>query len=133
MDIRPYDPGDLERLIDLTIETFRPFYEESFRRVVGDAVFAHQHGAWRDDYRRQLPTLFDPDEHKYIAVVEDQSAVVAYVAWNIDASKRHGEIDILAVAATRRRCGLGARLLEHAFAHMKDREVEVVTIGTGGD
>jgi hypothetical protein len=24
-------------------------------------------------------------------------------------------------------------LLEHAFAHMKDRAVEVVSIGTGGD
>jgi ribosomal protein S18 acetylase RimI-like enzyme len=133
MDIRPYHPGDLERLIDLTIETFRPFYEESFRRVVGDAVFVHQHGAWRDDYRRKLPTLFDPDEHKYVAVVDDHSAMIGYVAWDVDVAKHHGGIEILAVATTHRRRGLGAMLLEHAFAHMKDHGVEVVTIGTGGD
>src|SRR5262245_57745243 len=100
MAIRPYREGDLERLIELTIETFGPFYEESFRSDVGNAVFHHQHGAWRDDYRRQVPTLFDPDANKYVAVVDDQSALVAYVAWNIDVAKQHGDIEILAVAAS---------------------------------
>jgi ribosomal protein S18 acetylase RimI-like enzyme len=133
MDIRPYREGDLEQLISLTIDTFGPFYEESFRSGVGDAVFHHQHGAWRDDYRHHVPTLLDPDEHKYVAVVEDQSAIAAYIAWNIDVAKRHGDIEMLAVAASHRRRQLGTMLLEHAFAHMKDRAVEVVSIGTGGD
>ncbi|CAM5267823.1 hypothetical protein SALBM217S_08278 [Streptomyces griseoloalbus] len=56
MRIRAFTPQDLTALTDLTIETFRPFYEDSFRPLVGEAVFANQHGDWRDDYRRQVPT-----------------------------------------------------------------------------
>ncbi len=62
MHLLPYVERDLQRLIDLTIETFGPFYEDHFRPVVGETVFKHQHGDWRDDYRKQVATLHDPSE-----------------------------------------------------------------------
>ena len=54
MLIRSFTAHDLARLTELTIETFRPFYEESFRPLVGEVVFANQHGNWRADYRKQV-------------------------------------------------------------------------------
>lgn len=55
-----------------------------------------------------------------------------YVAWTIDPARRHGDVVILAVAATHRRDRIGTALCEHAFAAMAAQGVEVVTIGTGG-
>ncbi|MEV0829337.1 GNAT family N-acetyltransferase [Nonomuraea rubra] len=133
MRIRPFVQPDLARLIELTIETFRPFYEDHFRPLVGDVVFANQHGAWRDDYREQVAGLHDPSEHRYVAVAETDHAIAGYVAWSVDPARRNGAISHLAVAADHRRHGTGVALCEHAFADMRARGAEVVEIGTGGD
>ncbi len=133
MQVRSFVQRDLARLIDLTIETFGPFYEAFFRPLVGEAVFAHQHGDWRHDYRTQVATLHDPTNNRYVAVADSDGSIFGYVAWNIDLERNHGEIEILAVSAEHRRHRVGTALCEHALTDMKERGAEVVTIGTGGD
>jgi ribosomal protein S18 acetylase RimI-like enzyme len=133
MFIRSYVQADLVRLTELTIETFRPFYEESFRPLVGETIFANQHGNWRDDYRKQVAELHDPAQHKYVAVAEAADDVAGYVAWSIDPVRRNGSIVILAVATDHRRSNLGTALCEHSFGAMRQHGAEVVEIGTGGD
>ena len=51
----------------------------------------------------------------------------------IDAERRHGEIDPLAVREHARRSGVGRALCEHAMTAMREQGVEVVSLGTGGD
>ncbi|MEO8329304.1 MAG: GNAT family N-acetyltransferase [Candidatus Nanopelagicales bacterium] len=133
MKIRSYIQRDLAPLTELTIETFGPFYEGSFRLVVGETVFANQHGDWRNDYRKQLSNLYDPGNNKFVAVAEIDDSIVGYVAWNVDLQRSQGAIDIVAVSVKHRGQHTGTALCEHAFADMKLRGVEVVTIGTGGD
>jgi ribosomal protein S18 acetylase RimI-like enzyme len=133
VNIRPYHQRDLNALIELTIETFGPFFENHFRPLAGEAIFQHQHGQWADDYRAQVPALHDPAAGKHVAVAEtSDGAVVGYVAWQADPARRHGDVVILAVAAAHRRDHIGTALCEHAFARMAEDDVEVVTIGTGG-
>jgi ribosomal protein S18 acetylase RimI-like enzyme len=134
MDLRPYFPDDLPHLIDLTIDTFGPFYEQQFRPEVGELIFAHQHGDWREDYRKQVPTLHDPANGRYVVVAETgEGDLAGYAAWTVDLAKLHGDIEILAVSAAHRRDHTATALCEHAFADMRARGVEVATIGTGGD
>jgi ribosomal protein S18 acetylase RimI-like enzyme len=133
MLIRSFNQDDLARLTELTIETFRAFYEESFRPLVGEVVFANQHGNWRDDYRKQVAELHDPGQHKYVAVAELADDIAGYVAWSADPARRNGTITILAVAAQHRRHHLGTALCEHAFDALRNLGAEVVEIGTGGD
>ena len=133
MNIRSYHPRDLNVLTELTIATFGPFFENHFRPQFGEAIFAHQHGRWADDYRAQVPALHDPAASKHVAVAEaGDGAIAGYVAWKIDPARRHGDIVILAVAAARRRDHIGTALCEYAFDDMTRKDVEVVTIGTGG-
>jgi ribosomal protein S18 acetylase RimI-like enzyme len=133
VNIRPYHSRDLNALIDLTIETFGPFYENHFRPLAGEAIFQHQHGRWADDYRALVPALHDPAAGKHVAVAEtSDDAIAGYVAWQVDPARRHGDVVILAVAAAHRRGHIGTALCEHAFALMTEDDVEVVTIGTGG-
>ena len=133
MNIRTCTTRDLDALTALTIKTFRPYFEDTCRPMVGDVVFANQHGRWEDDYREMVPALHDPEHHKHAAVAESGGSIAGYVAWNLEPAGRHGEIHILAVDAGLRGSGLGRRLCEHALAHMKSLGVEVAQISTGGD
>jgi len=134
MHIREYTPEDLNQLVELTIDTFGPFYEESFRPLVGEVIFAtNEHGDWREDYRKQVPALHDPAAHKYLAVAEDGNELSGYVGWDFDVERRHGNVEMLAVASTHRRSGAGRALCEYAFADMRRRGIHVAAIGTGGD
>jgi ribosomal protein S18 acetylase RimI-like enzyme len=133
MRIRTYEPRDHSPLLQLTVSTFEPFYENYFRTLMGEAVFAHQHGAWRDDYATQVSQLHDPHHAKHVAVCEVDGDITGYVAWVVDNDRHHGEIDILAVDTTSRGQGVGRALCEHAFADMKAQGVEVVEVGTGDD
>ena len=99
MLIRAFTRHDLAPLTELTIETFRPFYEDSFRPLVGEAVFANQHGNWRDDYRKQVAELHAPERHTYVAVAEAEDGIAGYVAWSVDPARRNGSVTILAVSA----------------------------------
>ncbi|MGW6024776.1 GNAT family N-acetyltransferase [Streptomyces sp. NPDC055214] len=120
-------------MIQLTIETFQAFYEESLRPLVGNVVFDIQHGNWRDDYRRQVPGLHDPEQNKYVAVAETDGVIVGYVAWQADPVHGHGRIEILAVAADHRRDQVGTALCRHAFSELRGLGAKMVEIGTGGD
>lgn len=133
MRIRPFLQHDLARLTELTIETFGPFYEESFRPLVGEKIFANQHGSWRDDYVKLVAGLHDPGQHQYVAVAEIDGTIAGYVAWVVDPGHSSASVTILAVSAEHRRNGAGTALCEHAFGAMRELGAEVVTIGTGGD
>lgn len=133
MRIRSFLQHDLARLTELTIDTFGPFYEGSFRPLVGEVVFANQHGSWRDDYVEQVAGLHDPARHRYVAVAEIEGVVIGYVAWVVEPARRNASVTILAVSAHHRRHGAGTALCEHAFAAMRELGAQVVTIGTGGD
>jgi ribosomal protein S18 acetylase RimI-like enzyme len=134
MEIREFRPSDLSVLVDLTIDVFGPFYEQSFRSMVPPDVFTHQHGAWADDYRNSVPSLHDPEHNRRVAVAEtDAGEIGGYVAWAVDLKRSHGEIDTLAVRESVRRHGLGRELCEHALSAMRKQDIEVVGVGTGGD
>ncbi len=133
MELRDFERDDEAALIALTIDVFRPFYEESFRAMVPLDVWTHQHGQWPEDYRQMVPSLHRPDQMKWCTVAIDEQEIAGYVAWLIEPERRHGKIDVLAVSSKNRRHGLGRRLCEHALTHMKNLQVEVVEVGTGGD
>ncbi|WP_446665826.1 GNAT family N-acetyltransferase [Flexivirga sp. B27] len=136
MRIRTYQPADLPRLIELTIATFRPFYEESFPALMDHEqdLIHHQHGHWADDYRAQVPQLHDPVNQKHVAVAEDEGTLVGYVAWLPDDSRvEHGIVDMLAVDAGHRRTHVATDLMEHAMDAMRASGTRYVELGTGGD
>ena len=133
MRIRSFVDSDLPTLVELTIETFGPFYEGYVREVMGEAVFAHQHGHWAQDYRDDVPTLYNPAAGKHVAVAEVDDSIAGYVAWRPGERPRSGEIYLLAVRASQRRQHVGRDLCEYAIAAMKADGAEVVSIGTGGD
>lgn len=133
MNIRPFADSDLSVVIDLTIETFRPFYEGYVHALLGDEIFRHQHGEWEKDYRDDVPTLHNPAAESFVAVGEIDGNIAGFVSWRLKDRPNHGQIYLLAVAAAYRRQTLGHRLCTHAIDQMRQVGVEVVEIGTGDD
>ncbi|MFM9373142.1 GNAT family N-acetyltransferase [Streptomyces sp. Da 82-17] len=133
MLIRDFDQADLPRLIELTIDTFRPFFEESLRPLVGEQVFDVQHGDWRGDYRVEVPKLHDPRQHKHVAVAETAGTVVGYIGWRADPAAGYGTVEMLAIASGHRRAHVGTALCEYAFGELRQAGAKMVEIGTGGD
>ena len=133
MEIRPCVDSDIPALIDLTIRTFRPFFEGYVRPLLGDELFAHQHGRWELDYQHEVPALHDPPTGRQAAVAETDGAVAGYVAWRPGERPMSGEIQMLAVSREYRHEGIGRALCLHAIEAMKSSGVEVVGIATGDD
>ncbi len=133
MLIRPATTGDLEALVELTIETFRPFFIDYVLPLYGAELFELHHGQWQRDYETEVPTLHDPEAGRRIAVAEVDDLLAGYVAWKIGQQANHGEIAMLAVAPGQRRQQVGRALCEHAITEMRARGVEVVGVFTGDD
>jgi ribosomal protein S18 acetylase RimI-like enzyme len=131
--IRTFADSDLGDLVDLTIATFGPFYEDYVRALLGPELFEHQHGQWQQDYREQVPTLHDPAAGRHVAVAEAGAALAGYVAWQVGPKPHHGEISMLAVASEYRREHVGRDLCMYAIEAMRAADVHVVGIGTGDD
>lgn len=133
MLIRPFAAHDEQPILDLTLDTFEPFYEGSFRPLMGEAIFAVQHADWREEYTRTVPGLHKPAAGKYVDVAEIEGALAGYISWEVNASRGHGTISILAVSLDHRRSQVGRHLCEHAMGRMKALGAKIVEIGTGGD
>lgn len=133
MHFRSSTPRDLSSLLDLTLRVFEPFYEESFRPLLGETVYAVQHGSWRSDYRQELQSLLEPAPGKGFLVAEDDGVPLGYIAWHTDAVRGHGEITLLAVDAEHRGRGIARVLCEQALDQMRRSGARIVEISTGGD
>jgi ribosomal protein S18 acetylase RimI-like enzyme len=133
--LRGYRDRDEAALVELTIETFRPFYEQSFPAMVGhDAeLIAHQHGAWEQDYRDEIPTLHEPERGKQVVVAEVDGRIAGFVAWKPDPRPQHAEISLLAVESAHRHTGVGSALMNAAMDELRAAGIGFVGLGTGGD
>jgi ribosomal protein S18 acetylase RimI-like enzyme len=135
MHIRDFRPTDLPALIDLTIDAFRPLFEAALPALLDATVFAHDHGTWADDYRREVPTLHDPEADRFIVLAEeptDADRLLGYVGWQVNADGS-GRLQMVAVHPDARRRGIGGAVCRAALDRLRRRGVTVVHIGTGGD
>jgi len=133
MIIKTLGDSDVQILIDIAIDTFQPFYEGYVRDLLGETVFQHQHGHWREGYATDIPTLDDPKSGRHVAIAEIDEAIIGFVSWKIGVKPNHGEIHLLAVSEPCRREHVGRELCLYAMAEMKRSGIDVVEIGTGGD
>lgn len=135
MRIRDARQTDLPALIELTIEAFRPLFEAVLPQVLDPLVFAHDHGNWKDQYRKEVPSLHDHDANRFVTLAEDDRTAgwpLGYVGWQVNPDGS-GRLEMVAVHPQARRQGVGSALCRAGLEKLKQRGVTVVHIGTGGD
>ncbi|MFZ2013572.1 MAG: GNAT family N-acetyltransferase [Nocardioides sp.] len=132
MNIRDYHSSDLPALIALTIETFRPLFEQHLPGQLASEVFTHDHGDWEGDYRQEVPTFFDADNDRFVTLAEEAARIVGYVGWNIT-NGDSGRLEMVAVSPSAQHQGVGTALCHEVLDRLRSRGVMVVHVGTGGD
>ena len=132
MDIREFQASDLPALVDLTIEAFRPLFERYWPDLMVPEVFAHDHADWEATYRREVPTLHKPHEHRFVTVAEEQGRVLGYIGWHV-ANGDSGRLQMVAVHPDFQGRGVGTALCHAVLDLMRTQGVVVAHIGTGGD
>ena len=126
MNIRPFQPDDLARIQEITIDSFEGVsidrnIEGQFGLVAGKD--------WQTRKARDVATDCElQPEGVFVAVVE--GAVVGYVTTRLDRFSGIGRIPNLAVDARYRGRGAGSRLIEHALEWMRREGMELAKIET---
>ncbi len=128
MSIRPYQPGDLERLQEITGLTFGPV---SIDRNMENALGAFGQGDWRT---RKLAAIAEdcrvqPDG-VFVAVDDDGGKIVGYITTRLNLISRIGWIPNLAVDPGSQGKGIGRALIQFAVDFFRLSGMEVAKIET---
>lgn len=126
MNIRTYQPSDLEELRRITIEGFdRIAIDQNVESVIG-VVGGHD---WRWRKGRHVDEDVDANpEGVFVAEVEGR--VVGYISTRLDREACKGRIPNLAVDQVARGIGIGRQLIEHALDYLRGEGMKFVMIET---
>lgn len=126
MTIRPFQPSDLARIQEITVNSFESVsidrnIEEQFGFVAGKD--------WTQRKSRDVTTDCEvlPEG---VFVAEIDGAVAGYITTRLDRFTGIGRIPNLAVDAEFRGQGLGTRLIEHAIDWMQAQGMAMAKIET---
>ena len=133
VEIRELRDADVDTIVEFSLRAWEPIFE-SFRRVLGDAIFERLHQPdWRTvqaDAVRSSCTNEDVDVS--VAAVDGEPVGFSAVALNAF-HERMGVIEIIAVDPSYQRRGIARRLIDRSIDHMRERGMDIAAVGTGGD
>ena len=131
--IRPFDDGDTEAVVGLSLRAWAPAFA-SLEQVLGSEVFRRQHPDWREDQRRAVEEVCATKKGGVWVAEVGTGAVAGFVAIELHHPERDmGEISILGVHPDYQGSGIGTALTEFALERLKDAGMTMAMVETGGD
>lgn len=129
--IRGFAAQDVGPVVDLSLRAWGPVHV-SIREALSPPINDALQPDWRASQQRDVEhALSSPTIHVWVAEVDQ--GVVGFVAVELHADGRIGEIHMLAVDPAHQSAGIGTALTEFALAWIKDSGVGVAMVGTGAD
>lgn len=126
MNIRPYQPDDLEELRRITVEGFEGIaIDQNVEKAVG--VVGGHDWQWRKARHVDEDVECNPAG---VFVAEVDGRVAGYVSTRVDHEARKGRIPNLAVDRTVQGQGIGRQLIEHALDYLRQEGMAFVMIET---
>lgn len=129
--IRAARVEDAARCGDIAVAAWEPVYE-SFRRMVGEDVFALQWPSWRQDKRGQVEG-FIRDHTDWAFVTEVEGVIAGFLTYIMRPERRIGEIGNNAVAPEFQGYGIGTLQCERVLEEFRQAGLECATVLTGLD
>jgi len=130
--MRAYHPSDLPALQSIRAAAFAPVFQ-SFRSIVGPDIASIAFNNADAEQAHHLHAICAPDSTYHVQVVTVGDQPVAFVSYTLDPTSRIGEIGLNAVHPTHAGQGLGTWMYEQVLTHMKTQNMQLATVGTGGD
>jgi ribosomal protein S18 acetylase RimI-like enzyme len=129
--IRPYDAGDREVVIELSLRAWTPVFA-SLEAVLGSPMFALLHPDWRRDQSEAVGAVLG-EEGMEVFVAESDEVVVGFTALVLHAERGIGEIFMIAVDPAAQGAGTGSLLTRFALERFGAAGMQVAMVETGGD
>lgn len=123
---------DLQRICEIALKAWVPVYEGSYRQIMGDEIFHHFKGSWREDKAAQIRKHF-ADHADWMLVVEKENLVVAFIAFWIDQDKSCGAIRNNAVAPEAQGQGIAVLMYQHVLECFRKKGLKYALVKTGLD
>lgn len=125
--IRPFQPIDLKRLMEITVEAFEPVsIDRNMEQQTGGPINGRD---WR--WRKAKHIEQDAErEPEGIFVAEQRGEIVGYITTWHDSEAGIGNIPNLAVTAECRGQGVGRQLIAHALEHFRALGLQYARIET---
>lgn len=124
--IRPYQPGDLPVLKQITVD--------SFSGVSLDQLTEEKLGTWCDrTWKARKAEHIDDDVASNapgVFVAERSGEILGYITTRVDRPNSRGRIPNLAVTEAARGLGLGRRLIVHALDYFRREGLKIAQIET---
>jgi GNAT superfamily N-acetyltransferase len=130
-EIRLFQGPDGDEVVALSLRAWEPVFG-SLEAVLGGAIFRRLHPDWRVDQARAVREVVSAGGHRAWVAVVDES-VIGLVAVGLDTARSIGEIVMIAVDPGSQRRGVASQLTQVALDWMRDNEMTVAVVETGGD
>lgn len=132
LHIRPLCNDDVERLVQIALLAWEPVFE-SFEQILGPGIYTRIWPDWRTGQRDGVETVCKEGGKYTVRVAELDGIVVGFVAYELHAKAKVGEIQLLAVAPEYQNRGIGTKLTGFALKEMKESGMHMARVETGGD
>ena len=131
-EIRKYTPHDLDDVLELTLRAWAPVFPLMQEDIPGYVYDAFYPKGWRARQLADVTATCAGDEtDMWVARSGDQ--MVGYIGLRVHPEDSMGEIYIIAVDPDYQRQGIGTALMTFAFDWMRERNLKMAFVETGGD
>lgn len=133
--IRPLRPADVPQVVRLSLAAWEPVFA-SFRLVLGPRIYARLYPDWQASQAAVVENVCSQDasgNEVAVWVAEVGGAVAGFIAYSLDAAKKKGEVELLAVDPAFQNRGIGTMLNTFALERMRESGMDLAEVSTGGD
>ena len=129
--IRPYQPADLGRVVELSLRAWAPVHV-SIREAHGADIYDALQPDWRAKQQADVEAVVAAPASN-VWVVDVDGAVAGFVAVRIHDDGRIGEIEMVAVDPAHQGVGVGTALTTFALDWIRTSGIAVAMVETGAD
>ncbi|HET7902121.1 MAG TPA: GNAT family N-acetyltransferase [Candidatus Nanopelagicales bacterium] len=133
MDIRDYRPSDADAVLALVDRAWVPVFPE-VNALLGPELARLLHGEdWRVHHAAEIRGVLADEQMRSWVAIEGEDVVGVASARVVDPARRIGEVHLVGVDPGAQGQGVGTALTLYAEAWLREQEMAVSFISTGGD
>ena len=132
MQIEPYTPRYLDTIIRLSLRAWTPVFDSIQNVMDADVYQAFYPDQWSVSQQKAVEDVCAAEETK-VWVAIDAGSIVGFIAVKLHSEDSMGEIYMVAVEPDFQGQGIGSTLIQFALNWLKDAEMSIAMVETGGD
>ncbi len=132
LDIVPYDERHLDGVLSLALRAWKPVFPIMRKEIPSYIYQAFYPEGWEVRQCADIEaTCCDGSTDMYLAFRAQQ--LVGFIGLRARMEDRMGEIYVIAVDPDHQQQGVGSALIEFGFDWMRERDLALAMVETGGD